>query len=110
MKKVLFLFLSAILLLALGADRNTIMEDYLLTNQVNGPKSEKYYQMMLAAGKAETEAEVVRNIFLAKEEYLNMAFEAIDAQYENTDTFLREGVHIPENLIEQFQKNVQEKE
>lgn len=101
--------LSAILLLALGADRNTIMEDYLLTNQVNGPKSEKYYQMMLAAGKAETEAEVVRNIFLAKEEYLNMAFEAIDAQYENTDTFLREGLHIPENLIEQFQKKMYKK-
>lgn len=38
---------------------------------------------MLPAGKNETEAEVIRDIFLAKEEYLNAAFSAMDAQYEN---------------------------
>ncbi|MGN0487568.1 MAG: tyrosine-protein phosphatase [Acutalibacteraceae bacterium] len=98
--------LSAVLLLALGAERSTIMEDYLLTNRVNAAKSEKYYQMMLSAGKTEREAEVVRDIFLAKEEYLDAAFSAMDAQYGNTDAFLRDGLHIPQKLIEQFQSSV----
>lgn len=98
--------LSAVLLLALGVERNTIMEDYLLTNCVNAAKSERYYQMMLAAGKTEAEAETIRDIFLAKEEYLDMAFAAIDAQYKNTDDFLRDGLNISQKLIEQFQSSV----
>ena len=50
------------------------MEDYLLTNRVNGPKFERYYQMMLAAGRTEKEAETVRDFFLAKEGYLGASF------------------------------------
>ena len=98
--------LSAVLLLALGVERSTIMEDYLLTNRVNAAKAEKYYQMILASGKSETQAETIRDIFLAKEEYLNAAFSAIDAQYENTDTFLLEGLHIPQEIMESFQNSV----
>ena len=97
---------KAVLLLALGVKRSTIMEDYLLTNCVNTAKSEKYYQMVLSAGKTETEAEAIRDIFLAKEEYLDAAFSAIDAQYENADAFLRNGLNIPQKLIERFQSNV----
>lgn len=48
--------LSAVLLLALGAEQSTIKEDYLLTNRVNAAKSERYYQMLLAASRTETEA------------------------------------------------------
>lgn len=98
--------LSAVLLLALGVERSTIMEDYLLTNRVNAAKAERYYQMLLAAGKTEREAETIRDIFLAKEEYLNAAFSAIDAQYENTDAFLHDGLNIPQQLIAHFQSSV----
>ena len=98
--------LSVVLLLALGAERSTIMEDYLLTNRVNAAKSERYYQMVLSAGKTEMEAETIRDIFLAKEEYLNAAFSAMDAQYENTGAFLRDGLNIPQKLIDWFQSNV----
>ena len=98
--------LSAVLLLALGMERSTIMEDYLLTNRVNAAKSERYYQMMLSAGKTETKAEMIRDIFLAKEEYLDAAFSTIDAQYENADVFLRDGLNIPQKLIGRFQSSV----
>lgn len=98
--------LSAVLLLALGMERSTIMEDYLLTNRVNAAKSERYYQMMLSAGKTETKAEMIRDIFLAKEEYLDAAFSTIDAQYENADVFLRDGLNIPQKLIGHFQSSV----
>ncbi len=98
--------LSVVLLLALGVKRSTIMEDYLLTNRMNAAKSERYYQMMLSAGKTETKAEMIRDIFLAKEEYLDAAFSTIDAQYENADVFLRDGLNIPQKLIGRFQSSV----
>lgn len=98
--------LTVMLLSALSVERQQIMEDYLLTNEVNKPKAEMYYQQMLAAGKSEAEAEAVKNIFLAKEEYLQGAFAAIDEQYPDMDTFLCEGLYIPQEVIEEFRKNV----
>lgn len=98
--------LSAILLLALGVERSAIMEDYLLTNRENAAKSEKYYQMLLAAGKTKKEAEIVRDLFLAKEEYLDAAFSAIDIHYDSIDAFLHEGLKIPQMLMERFQSHV----
>ena len=98
--------LTAVLLLALGVEKGTIMEDYMLTNEINEGKAEKYYEMMLLAGKTEMEAATIRDIFLAKEEYLNAAFGAIQEQYKNTDTFLCEGLNISRKLIEKFQKSV----
>lgn len=98
--------LTAVLLLALGVEKRIIMEDYMLTNETNEAKAERYYQGMLLAGKTEMEAATIRDIFLAKKEYLNKAFEAIQEQYKNTDTFLREGLNIPQRLIERFQKSV----
>ena len=94
------------LLMSLGVKRSTIMEDYLLTNRVNAAKSDKYYHMMLSAGKTEKEAETIRDIFLAKEEYLSAAFSAMDVQYENVDAFLCDGLNIPQKLIERFKRSV----
>ena len=56
--------------------------------------------------KTEREAETIRDIFLAKEEYLNAAFSAIDAKYENTDAFLHDGMNIPQQLIARFRSSV----
>lgn len=98
--------LSVVLLLALGVKRSTIMEDYLLTNRVNAAKAERYYQMMVSAGRTVKEAETIRDIFLAKEEYLSAAFSAMDAQYENADDFLCDGLNVPQKLIERFQSSV----
>lgn len=94
--------LSAVLLLALGVERRIIMEDYMLTNDVNKKKAQRYYQLMLASGNTEAEAASIRDIFPAKEEYLQGAMFAIDKQYANVDTFLRDGLGIPDELRDQF--------
>lgn len=104
--------LSKIIDLRTKMERNAMPDvpiadvDYLLTNRVNEAKSERYYQMMLSADRTETEAESIRDIFLAKEEYLNAAFSAMDTQYENAGAFLRDGLNIPRKLIERFQSSV----
>lgn len=98
--------LTVILLLALCVDRQQIMEDYLLTNEVNEPKAETYYQRMLQAGRDESEATAVKNAFLAKASYLGEAFSAIDEQYSDMETYLCEGLYIPQESILRFRKNV----
>lgn len=98
--------LTVALLLALHVDRRQIMEDYLLTNEVNVPKAERYYRQMLAAGKAEREAGAVRDAFLAKASYLDGAFSVMDQQYADTEDFLCEGLYIPQASIAKFRKTV----
>lgn len=98
--------LTVVLLSALGVDRTQITADYLLTNRVNSPKAEQYYQGMLAAGKSEQEAAAIRDVFLAKESYLDAAFDAIDRQYKDMAAFLKVGLEIPEGTAARFRKLV----
>ncbi len=48
----------------------------------------------------------IRDIFLAKEEYLNAAFSAIDEQYKSADAFLHDGLNITQKTIEKFKGSV----
>lgn len=98
--------LTVILLSALRVSRQQICEDYLLTNEVNRPKAEMYYKQMLAAGRPTNEAEMVRDVFLARKSYLDAAFSAIDEHYPDTDSFFRDGLHIPDGAIENFRVGV----
>lgn len=98
--------LTTILLSALGVDRDTIMEDYLLTNEVNGPKAERFYQLVLSKGGTDAEAHAVRKAFLADKAYLSAAFSAVDEQYEGRDAFLHEGLGIPQATIDNFRESV----
>lgn len=98
--------LTMVLLLALHVDRQQIMEDYLLTNEVNGPKAERYYRQMLAAGKTEQEAVVVKDAFLAKASYLKEALSSVDEQYADAEDFLCKGLYISQTSIAAFRKNV----
>lgn len=98
--------LTMILLSALGVERSVIMEDYLLTNETNAPKAERYYQYVIAAGKTEEEAAAVRSAFLADARYMAKAFEAIDAEYTDLDVFLSDGLGISSGTIDRFRNSV----
>lgn len=98
--------LAAAVLMALGVSREVMMEDYLLTNAVNAPKAQRFYEGMLAAGKSRQEAEIIRGVFLAKESYLQSAFDGIDAAYTDDWNFLTEGLGIPEETILTFREQV----
>lgn len=94
--------LAAVLLSALSVDRRQIMEDYLLTNEVNEAKAEAYYRQMLEAGRPEPEAAAVKDAFLAKASYLGEVFSAIDEQYPDMETYLCRGLYIPQASIAAF--------
>lgn len=98
--------LAAVLLLALEVDQQTILQDYLLTNVVNGPKAEIYAQKLLASGMPEGDAEKVRDIFLAREAYLLSTLAEIDRCWQDRFAFLTQGLGIPEALILSFRSQV----
>lgn len=98
--------LAAFLLGALGVSREQILEDYLLTNEVNAPKAEAFYQKVLLAGRNEAEAEAVKNIFLAKESYLEAAFDVVYGQFGGMEQFLTEALGVPAESMEKFREKV----
>ena len=97
---------SAFILSILTVDKNTILNDYLLTNEVNGPKADMYYQKVLESGKPEAFALAVKNAFLAKEEYFDAAFDVIDKEYGGVAAYIHDGLNIPEEMLEDFRSKV----
>ena len=99
---------SAFLLTVLGVDEDVIREDYLLTNVVNGPKAEHLYNIFKEMGRSEADCIAVRDVFLAKEEYLNVALKTIIDGYGSMDNFITEGMGISQELIDSFRAQILE--
>ena len=71
---------TALVLTALGADRETILEDYLETNKVNIPKARAMYEQVLAE-KGPAVAENIYQAYIADENYLYAAWEVMGDNY-----------------------------
>ena len=72
---------SALVLAMLGVSEEDIMSDYLITNETNFAKGEIAYERALAQGMPEDTAQRVRDMILAKEEYMRAMFEAVKRNY-----------------------------
>lgn len=85
-------FGSVVILAALGVDRKTILEDYILTNQ--------YYKEMIAGierhvshmGFSEEEVRAAKALAGAEQKYLEKAFDVIDRHYGSMDSYLENGL------------------
>ena len=99
---------SALVLAALGVPEEVIREDYLITNEVSEREAEMLYRYVLSTGRTEAEAAAARQVFLAKEEYLYAALDAIKENYGDMDAFFRDGLHIADGLIGRFRGAVLE--
>ena len=95
---------AALLLGALGVSREDIMADYLLTNEVNVARAEGVYRDLLAAGRSEEEAAMMRELFLAKPEYLNASLEIVDGRFGGVEAYLRDGLGLPEATLAAFRE------
>ena len=96
----------AILLLILGADKETIIKDYLYTNKVNKKRAYKYYLKTLFLDSDLKKAEKMKDFYLAKIEYINAAFKVIENDWGGADNFIRNGLKISNNEIEDFKDKI----
>ena len=74
---------AAMLLTALGVPRDTVFEDYMLTNS---------YWDRGGRDHGDADPEVMQAIFSAREEYLSNAFKTIEDKYGNAERYLVEHV------------------
>lgn len=96
--------IGAILLSILKVDRETIMEEYLLSN--NERLAEVSSRMKLAKfGKVifpKINYEVIENFTWIKPNYLEAMFAAIEAKYGSMDVYIREGLLITDQQRQQY--------
>ena len=82
-------FAAALILELLGVDRDTIMADYLKTNECQKDDLLRLYEMVdRAGGLNETTQKGLDCLFAAQAEYLAAVFDAIDARYGGMERFL----------------------
>ena len=90
--------LSLLVLAVLGANRESILEDYLLTNIARDKNYEKMYQRFLRL--ADGDEKRAREITLehrARPENLSAFYQAIEERYINMESFMRDQLDIDEN-------------
>ena len=92
---------SALVLQALGVDRDTILADYLKTNLVNLPKAIRMREKLLPT-HGEAFADRMYQAYIADERYIRAAWEAMGENY------LTETLGIPVDILERFRKTVLE--
>jgi protein-tyrosine phosphatase len=83
-------WLTATLLSALGADRDTVYADYELTNEVSAAVNESLLSAIATARGVD--ADLLRPVLVASPRYLNEAFAAADREYGGIDGYLRDGL------------------
>lgn len=90
---------AAVLLLEIaGVDRDTILADYLLTNDVSSATREKYLALIgehLGADKVA----VYEPTMVVEERFLQAAYDAVAAEYGTIDGYLRDGLGLDDQLI-----------
>lgn len=90
---------AAVLLLEIaGVDRETILADYLLTNEVSSATREKYLALIGEHLGAEKVA-VYEPTMVVEPEYLQAAYDAVAADYGSVDSYLRDGLGLSEDVI-----------
>lgn len=97
---------SAMLLRTLGVPEDTVMADYLLSNEylvAANAKTMDQVRTLVAGVKGVPEDEVdmtnLQALLDVRAEYLQAAFDAVDAQYGSFDAYLTDGLGLTEEQI-----------
>ncbi|MEZ4331373.1 MAG: tyrosine-protein phosphatase [Myxococcota bacterium] len=101
-------FASAMILSVLGVPRETVMEDFLLTNHYTQRATDRQLLMIRLFSLFRTDPELLRPLFGVEREYLEAAFQAIDDQWGDFDTYRRQGLGVDDAELEAFRTAVLE--
>ncbi len=95
-------FAAAILLRILGVPQETVMFDYLLSNQYYF-KPLRRNLIMIALAKGLKTACVIAGFLEVKASYLATAFETINWQYGSFDQYVHQGLGLTQEQVEHLQ-------
>lgn len=95
-------FASAMILSVLGVPRETVMEDFLLTNVYTKRATDRQLMMIEVFSLFRTDAELLRPLFGVEPAYLEAAFEAIEQNWGDFETYRREALGLDDTELEAF--------
>ncbi|WP_460830010.1 tyrosine-protein phosphatase [Nocardioides hungaricus] len=97
---------AAVLLLEIaGVDRATILADYLLTNEVSSATREKYLALV-AEHLGPEKVAVYEPTMVVEPEYLQAAYDAVEADHGSVERYLRDGLGLGDDLIAQLRERL----
>ncbi len=89
-------FASALLLSALGVDREEIINDYLLTNIVNAESIQERIEKSRLLSSFQVNTTQLKRLLMAHKDYLQAAFAAIEKEYGTVDNYLSRAIGLSE--------------
>lgn len=89
---------AALLLEVAGVDRETILADYLLTNEVSSATREKYLAL-IGEHLGPEKVAVYEPTMLVEPSYLRAGYDAVAADYGSVDGYLRGGLGLDDRLL-----------
>ena len=89
---------AALLLEIAGVDRDTIMADYLLTNDVSSATRDKYLAL-IAEHLGPEKVAVYEPTMIVEASYLQTAYDAVAELYGSIDGYLRDGLGLADQTI-----------
>lgn len=100
-------FAAALLLRILGVPEQTVLQDYLLTQgYIQRSLTWLYVFVRLTRGKKAMQ--IVQQLTGVKPEFLQAAFDTIDAKYGSFDIYVHEGLGLSERDVETLRANLLE--
>lgn len=98
-------FAAAQILKILGASRESILEDYLMTNILNKDNQKRMVALMLEQHPDATPEQIenYRGYTMVAESYIQAAFDAINEDYGDFDTYVAEVLELTADDIEILQ-------
>jgi protein-tyrosine phosphatase len=99
-------WLTAVLLTALGMDRDTVTADYLRTNEDAGVATEKVIAAL--AAKRGLDPATVRPVLVAAPEYLDAAYQEVERAYASFDGYLRHGLGLSGEVLASLRESLLE--
>lgn len=95
-------FASALILRTLGVPMDTVKEDFLLTNHYTAAKVERMLLMIRLMSLFRVDPEQVRPVLGVEEAYIDAAFEAIDENYGDFESYRREALGLDDATVARF--------
>ncbi len=96
------------ILTILGADRDMIFEDYMRTNETAVELARRFAERILAESGDTVVADHIRTAFVASEEYLQSAYDAIEDSWGTVDRYIEDAFRITEEMKNAFRSLVLE--
>ncbi|MFJ8431929.1 tyrosine-protein phosphatase [Kitasatospora sp. NPDC094019] len=96
---------AAVLLTALGVDRETVFTDYLLTNERSAAVVGTVLESLRAGGLM-SEPELLLPVLRAERHYLEAAFEEVAAGWPDFDAFWADGLGLDQGVLAGLRANL----